>query len=111
MGFNDLISRSNGKTLATFANCTVTGQLAGVGVRTFRAILDINQEVASEYEMNQYAPQPQLTALSADIGAIAGVQTFDVTRDGESEGKRYSFNGKPRPDGAGLTVVLLAEKK
>jgi len=111
MGFDDITAADAAIFISEFANCTVTGQLAGVGVRTFRAIFDDSASVASPYEMDQTEFKPQMTALSADISAIAGAQTFDITRDGETEGKRYCFDGKPRPDGAGLTVVFLAVNK
>lgn len=97
--------------LAAFANASVTALLHGVEVHTFRAIVDDNVEVFSNFEEQQTMFKPELTALSSDITAIAGVQSFDILRDAETEVKRYAFDGKPTPDGAGLTRVFLAVKK
>lgn len=111
MGFDAQIQRTATRAVERFANCTVTAQLGGVGVSSFRAIFDDNVEVVSPYQIDQVSFKPQIAALSADIAAISGSTTFDIKRDSETESKVYSFDGKPRPDGSGLTLVYLAVKK
>ena len=111
MAWNDAQRRADANLLASFANCTVTVQLGGVGVSSFRAIFDDSVEVVSPYQIDQTSFKPQMTALSTDISAISGSTSFDILRDNETESKIYSFDGKPRPDGSGLTLVYLAVKK
>lgn len=111
MGFNDNLARVNNTALARFANCTVTPLLHGTPAGSFRAIFDDSVEVINTYETEQIMFKPGMTALSTDITEISAAGTFDILRDGDSETKRYAFDGKPRPDGAGLTRVFLAVKK
>lgn len=111
MEFNSRIATANTTALTSFANCAVTALLHDVETVTFRAIFDDSVEVVSPYEENQVTFKSAITALSTDIAAIAGAQTFEILRDGETESKVYTFDGKPRPDGSGLTLVLLAVKR
>ena len=111
MGFNSRIATANTTALTTFANCAVIALLHDVETVTFRAIFDDSVEVASAYQEDQVIFKPAMTALSTDIAAISGAQTFEILRDGETESKVYAFDGKPRPDGSGLTLVLLAVKR
>lgn len=111
MSFNSRIATANTTALGLFANATVTALLHEVATTTFRAIYDDSVEVVSPYQEDQVIFKPAMTALSTDIAAIAGAQTFEILRDGETESKIYAFDGKPRPDGSGLTLVLLAVKR
>lgn len=97
--------------IETLANCTVSALLYEVETVSFRAIFRDNVEVSSGYELEQIILKPQLMATSANIAALAGAQTFNILRDGETETKRYAFDGKPQPAHSGLVRVLLAVKK
>ena len=98
-------------SLATFANCAVTAQQEPEGLLEFRGVFDDQVETVSPYELDRVELKPQLTALSSNILLLARVSVFEILRDGEAEAKRYSFDGKPRPDGSGLTLAILAAKK
>jgi hypothetical protein len=109
MGFNDLTTTNAPRTLARFANADVSVTLAGVGVRTFRAIFDqVNEPVS--IEMQQTNTKPSITCLSADMAGVTGSHVLDITRDADGVSRQYKFDGKPRPDGAGFTLVYLGRK-
>jgi hypothetical protein len=104
-------SADNQLFIDEFANATVTVTLTGVAVQTFRAIFDESVEVISPYQSERANFKPQLAALTSNIAVIDSSMVFEVLKDGESETRRCSFDGKPRPDGSGLSMVFLAGKK
>lgn len=110
MNFNDLVAEEAQIIIDIFANCTVTARLHEVETAAFRAIFDDRVDFSSPFEVEQLNLKPGMTALAADIDAASG-HSFDILRDGETAAKSYSFDGKPRPSGPGLTLVPLAVKR
>ena len=89
-----------------FANCTVTPRLVGVAVKEpFPGIFDESAAPVQAYEAERVMFKPLVTVSSTDFNGIDSKHTLEI------RGKEYTFDGKPRPDGAGLTVVTLAVKK
>lgn len=87
------------------ANCTVYAKLEGVVVADFPGIFDEAAEAISPYESERLIIKPAVTAASSDMAGITSAHVLQI-RDVE-----YKFDGKPRPDGHGLTVVYLGVKK
>jgi hypothetical protein len=97
--------------MAEAANCTVTARLAGVAVATFRGIFDEKAEPVQPYESERLMLRPVVTVLTGDLAGIDSSHALEITRDGGLQGQSYTFDGKPSPDGEGLTLVALAVKK
>ena len=93
-----------------FANCDVSVKLSEVQVLSFRAIFDISSDSAAAFQSDLVVFKPSLTGISSDVAQISSAHVMDIARDGLPGSKQYKFDGKPRPDGAGLTVVHLGEK-
>jgi len=88
-----------------FANVDVTITLGGVLVRNIRGIFDESSEVVSPYEASQISLKPAVTIQDSDFLGVTSANVLTI-RD-----KNYQFDGKPRPDGNGFTLIYLQVKK
>lgn len=105
MGFNALINKCNQVAVTKFTNVTATITLNGIVVKTIPGIFDEAAEVVSSYESERLITKPAVTVASVDLEGIASAHVLQI-RDVE-----YKFDGKPRPDGHGLTIIYLGVKK
>lgn len=88
------------------ANCTVTARLDGVPVcEPFSGIFDEHAQVAQPWESERAIVKPALTVTDASLAGITSAHTLEI------RGVEYKFDGKPQPDGTGLTVVYLGVKR
>jgi hypothetical protein len=93
-----------------FANCDVSITLSGALVKSIHGIFDQSNEVVSPFESDRIIVKPLLTVLDKDFTDVTSANVLTITRDGATSGKDYKLDGKPRPDGAGMTIIHLAEK-
>lgn len=105
MSFDALIEKCNGSSIRAFANVDVRLTLNGVYVRNIRGIFDEFSEVVSPFEMSQMQIKPVLNVQDSDFNGITSEYTLTIRN------KNYQFDGKPRPDGHGMTLIYLAGKK
>lgn len=112
MSFDSLVDKCNRVSLGHFGNADVVITLTGAAVNTIRGIFDENSEVVSPFETERVQIQPALTVLSSELESITSNHLLTVRPD-RSPGvsKNYSFDGKPRPDGHGFTLIYLTGKK
>lgn len=94
-----------------FGNCDVSITLSEVTVKSFRGIFDQSNEVVSPYESDRLVARPIVSVLDSDFEGTTSAHVLLIKLDREAIGKDYKFDGKPRPDSAGLTIIHLAEKK
>lgn len=92
MSFADLEARLNTATLAFLANAT-----AVVGAASFGVIFDKNY---GEYELMS-GSKPGIQALAADVSGLADGDALTVNA------VAYTVSGQPRPDGTGITLIML----
>jgi hypothetical protein len=97
--------------LQEFANCTVTVLMAGAPVANFRGVFDENADPISPFVAERVALKPVLSATTSDIASVSSSHELEIVKDGETQGKRYKFDGKPRFDGSGFTVANLGVAK
>ncbi len=105
MSFDDLIGKCNTVASRTFANVDVTISLDGLLVRNIRGIFDESSEVVSPFESSQVVIKPAVTVNDTDFIGITSENALTI------RGKDYRFDGKPRPDGHGFTLIYLQVKK
>ena len=105
MSFDSLVDNCNRVSLGHFGNVDVLISLTGAAVKTIRGIFDENSEVVSPFETERVQIQPAVTVLSSDLESITSNHLLTI------RGKNYSFDGKPRPDGHGFTLIYLTGKK
>jgi hypothetical protein len=88
------------------ANCTVAITLEGVVVADgIPGIFNEAAEVVSPYDSERAITKPAVTVATGDF---AGITSQHVLKIREVE---YKFDGKPRADIDGMTVVYLGVKK
>jgi hypothetical protein len=105
MSFDALIEKCNDSSIRAFANVDVRLTLSGVYVRNTRGIFDEFSESVSPFEMSQMQIKPTLSIQDKDFAGITSEYTLTIN------GKNYQFDGKPRPDGHGMTVMYLTGKR
>ena len=105
MSFTSLIDRCNQSAINRFANADIVISLSGVEVKTVRGIFDESNEVASPFESDRIQFKPAVSLSDSDMAGITSAHTLTIS------GKAYQFDGKPRPDGHGMTLIYLTGKR
>ncbi len=106
MSFGALIVKCNTVSIGAFANVDVSISLDGLLVRDdIRGIFDESSEVVSPYEASQIVFKPAVSVQDSDFSGITSANVLTI------RGKDYRFDGKPRPDGNGFTLIYLQVKK
>lgn len=105
MSFDSLVDRCNRISLGHFGNVDVLISLTGAAVKTIRGIFDESSEVVSPFDTERVQIQPAVTVLSSEMDGITSNHLLTIN------GKNYSYDGKPRPDGHGFTLIYLIGKK
>lgn len=79
--------------------------LFGVVIKTISGIFDLTSEAVSPFEASNRIGKPSVTLLDSDIENITSEYTLTIRN------KDYCFDGKPMPDGHGMTLIYLQGKK
>jgi hypothetical protein len=115
MGFNELIEKTNTRSIARFANVTVTARLSGAVTAQFLGICNENAEVVAPFQAEATTFKTTLTAASSDMDGVTSGHVLTMEHLADStwslNGREFRFEGKPRPDGVGLTTTFLTVKK
>jgi hypothetical protein len=105
MGFNELINKGTQNAFLRLSNVDVVIQFGGVPLKTIRGVFDEDSQSVSPYEASQMQIKPAVSVQTSDFTGIDSSHTFMISN------REYRLDGKPRPDGAGLTIIYLSAKK
>lgn len=105
MSFDALIEKSNTVSMGAFSNVNVRLSLNGVYVRNIRGIFDEFSEVVSPFDTSKLQIQPVVSIQDQDYQGISSEYTLTIRE------KNYQLDGKPSPDGHGMTVIYLQGKR